>query len=238
MMPPRSIVWEMFCPHYFNHWSQCRLFIVIMCIMKSWCLPVDIGKGWLMDHRFMRLSRGEKSGQPRAGLRQSPFVTHLWQIVAQLVKNLPAMRKTGVWSLGCKIPWRSERLPTPVFCPGDFHGLYRVHRVTKSSTRLSDFHFHVTWSLDSDSPAFSEESSRHTGRFIHLQLWSVSPGASSAWYCHVKRAKPVCLSRAALERLHYVQTMMSSLRVSLAQALTLWCHHWSPWAVNLCHFLH
>ena len=23
-----------------------------------------------------------------------------------------------------KIPWRRERLPTPVFLPGEFHGLY------------------------------------------------------------------------------------------------------------------
>ena len=23
-----------------------------------------------------------------------------------------------------KIPWRKESLPTPVFCPGEFHGLY------------------------------------------------------------------------------------------------------------------
>ena len=34
-----------------------------------------------------------------------------------------------------KIPWRRERLPAPVFWPGEFHG------VTKSWTRLSDFHF-------------------------------------------------------------------------------------------------
>ena len=34
-----------------------------------------------------------------------------------------------------KIPWRRERLHTPVFWPGEFHG------VTKSQTRLSDFHF-------------------------------------------------------------------------------------------------
>ena len=44
-------------------------------------------------------------------------------LVAQLVKNLPAMHKTWVWSLGWKIPWRMERLPTPVFWPGEFHGL-------------------------------------------------------------------------------------------------------------------
>ena len=44
-------------------------------------------------------------------------------LVAQLVKNLPAMRETwfGLWV--AKTPWRRERLPTPVFWPGEFHGL-------------------------------------------------------------------------------------------------------------------
>ena len=40
--------------------------------------------------------------------------------VAQLVKNLPAMQETRVG----KMPWRRERLPTPVFWPGEFHGLF------------------------------------------------------------------------------------------------------------------
>ena len=45
-------------------------------------------------------------------------------LVAQLVKNLPAMQETWVWSLGfAKIAWRRKRLPTPVFWPGEFHGL-------------------------------------------------------------------------------------------------------------------
>ena len=34
----------------------------------------------------------------------------------------------------------NSRLPTPVFWPGEFYGLY--HGVTKSRTQLSDFHFH------------------------------------------------------------------------------------------------
>ena len=34
------------------------------------------------------------------------------------------MWETWVQSLGWKIPWRRERLPTPVFWPGEFHGLY------------------------------------------------------------------------------------------------------------------
>ena len=38
------------------------------------------------------------------------------------------------------IPWRRERLPTPVFRPREFRGLI-VDGVTKSRTRLSNFHF-------------------------------------------------------------------------------------------------
>ena len=38
-----------------------------------------------------------------------------------------------------KIPWRRERLPTPVFWPGEFHGLYSPWRCKESdmAERLS-----------------------------------------------------------------------------------------------------
>ena len=39
-----------------------------------------------------------------------------------------------------KIPWRRERLPTPILWPGEFHGLF--HGISKSRT-LSDFHLHT-----------------------------------------------------------------------------------------------
>jgi len=46
-------------------------------------------------------------------------------LVIQLVKNLPAMReRSGFKPWVGKICWRRERLPTPVFWPGEFHGLY------------------------------------------------------------------------------------------------------------------
>ena len=45
-------------------------------------------------------------------------------LVAQLVKNPPAMWETWVNPWVGKIPWRRERLPTPVFWSGEFHGLY------------------------------------------------------------------------------------------------------------------
>ena len=49
----------------------------------------------------------------------------IWaSLVAQLVKNLPAVQETWVQSWVGKIPWRRERLPSPVFWPGEFQGLY------------------------------------------------------------------------------------------------------------------
>ena len=45
-------------------------------------------------------------------------------LVAQLVKNPPAMQEIWVDPWVRKSPWRRERLPTPVFWPGELHGLY------------------------------------------------------------------------------------------------------------------
>ena len=44
-------------------------------------------------------------------------------LVAQLVKNLPAMRETWVRSLGWEDTLEKEKLPFPVFWPREFHGL-------------------------------------------------------------------------------------------------------------------
>ena len=68
-------------------------------------------------------------------------------IVPQLVKNPPIMQETWVRSLGReeKISWRRERLPTPVFWPREFHGLFSPWGRKESDMTerlLSDFHFH------------------------------------------------------------------------------------------------
>ena len=44
--------------------------------------------------------------------------------MAQPVNNPPAMQETGFDTWVGKIPWGRDRLPTPVFWPGEFHGLY------------------------------------------------------------------------------------------------------------------
>ena len=72
----------------------------------------------------------------------------LASLVAQQVKNLPAMSENWVRSLGWEDPLEKERLPIPVCWPGEFQysGLENsmdciVHGVAKSQTQLSDFHF-------------------------------------------------------------------------------------------------
>ena len=76
---------------------------------------------------------GKASGRESKRRLQSPSlccllclpVTCNWaSLIAQLVKNLPAEQETWVQSLGWEDPWRRERLPSPVFWPGEFHGLY------------------------------------------------------------------------------------------------------------------
>ena len=41
-------------------------------------------------------------------------------LVVQLVKNLSAVQEILVQFLGREIPWRRDRLLTPVFLPGEF----------------------------------------------------------------------------------------------------------------------
>ena len=70
-------------------------------------------------------------------------LTRWASLVAQLVKNLPAMRET--WSWVGKIPWRRESLPTPVFWPGEFHGLYKtLGRKESDRTEQLSLSLHLT----------------------------------------------------------------------------------------------
>ena len=70
-------------------------------------------------------------------------------LVAQLGKNLLTMWETWVRSWVGRIPWRRERLPIPVFWPGEFHGLYspwdrkesdRTEQLSLSLTRKKDLY--------------------------------------------------------------------------------------------------
>ena len=60
-------------------------------------------------------------------------LTILTSLIAQLVKNLSAMQETWFYAWVRKICWRRDRLPTPVFWPGEFHGLYSPATATAKS---------------------------------------------------------------------------------------------------------
>ena len=79
--------------------------------------------GWIL--RSGR-SAGEEIGYP---------LQYSWaSLVAQLVKNLPAVQETWVQPWVGKIPWRREQLPIPVFWPGEFHRLYSTWGLKESDT--------------------------------------------------------------------------------------------------------
>ena len=106
-------------------------------IRISWAITVNEKVGNDDLHGFPNSSVGKEStcnaGDssliPGLGRSAGEGIGYLLQyswasIMAQLVKNLPAMWETWVQSPVGKIPWRRQRLPTPVFWPGEFHGLY------------------------------------------------------------------------------------------------------------------
>ena len=71
-------------------------------------------------------SAGEGIGYP---------LQYSWaSLVAQLVKNLPTMQETWVWSLGWEDLEKGKAIRTPVFWPGEFHELYSSWGFKESDT--------------------------------------------------------------------------------------------------------
>ena len=96
--------------------------------------------------------------------------------MAQLVKNSPQCRKPGFDPWVGKIPWRKERLPTPVFWPGEFHELYSPwgHKESETTEELSlspvflPGEFHRQRSLVGYSPCGHKESDMAEQLPLHL----------------------------------------------------------------------
>ena len=67
-------------------------------------------------------------------------------LVVQLVKSLPAMWETWVWSLSWENPWRRKWQPTPLFLPGKSHGWRSLAGYSPWGSKESDtterLHFH------------------------------------------------------------------------------------------------
>ena len=89
---------------------------------------------------------------------QLEFATHLqlftlhlhyiWAfLVAQTVKNLPAMQETWFDPWIGKIPWRRKWPPTPIFLPGEFHGQRSLAGYSPWGRRESDMTRRLTLTL-------------------------------------------------------------------------------------------
>ena len=59
-------------------------------------------------------------------------------LVAQMVKNLPAMQETQVQSLGWEDPLEEGMQTTPAFLPGEFHGQKSLARYSPWGHKESD----------------------------------------------------------------------------------------------------
>ena len=64
-------------------------------------------------------------------------------LVAQLIKNPPAIRETWVRSLDWEDPLERGRATHSSILPGEFHTI--VCEVRKNQTQLSDFHFYFSY---------------------------------------------------------------------------------------------
>ena len=116
-----------------------------------------VGSDWANELNWTHSSVGKEStyngGEPGSipgllrpcgeGIRL-PTTVFLGFPSGSLVKNLPAMQETWVQSLGWEGLLQKERLPTPVFWPGEFHGLCRPwgHRVGHKWATFTQIYIH------------------------------------------------------------------------------------------------
>ena len=98
-----------------------------------------------------------------------------------------------------KSPWRRKRLPTPVFWPGEFHGLYSLWGRKELDTNewLSHFHFNFSLEKKYDQLQFSSvQLLSHVWLFATTWIaarqaslsitnsWVYSNSCPLNWWCH------------------------------------------------------
>ena len=124
-------------------------------------------------------------GRSTGGAIGYPLQYSWASLVAQLVKNSPAMQKIGFNPWVGKIPWRRERLPAPVFGPGEFRGLYIVHwrRQWYPTPVLLPGKSHGQRSLVGCSPWGRWESDTTERLHFHFSLSCIGEGNGNPLQC-------------------------------------------------------
>ena len=89
-------------------------------------------------------------------------------LVAQTVKNLPAMQETRVWSLGCKDPLEKEMATHSSTLPGESHGQRSLAGYRPWARKESD----TTEGLSTHTYIFDRHKYTHVLVYVHLIIHS------------------------------------------------------------------
>ena len=112
----------------------------------------------------------------------------------QKVKNLSAMRETWVG----KISWRRERLPTPIFWPGEFHRLYSSWGHKESD--MTDFQsINQSPALQTDSLP-TELSGKWGKPHFLFMLYRSCRKDTVNWICQLRQIKSFYFQTAFLHQ--------------------------------------
>ena len=97
------------------------------------------------------------------------FFRFTWaSLVAQTVKNLPAIQETQVRSLIRKIPWRRAWQLTPVILPGEAHGEKSLVGYSPRGGKESDMTEPLTLSL---SRCHDLQNASVLSSFLFIYFW-------------------------------------------------------------------
>ena len=98
-------------------------------------------------------------------------------LVVQMVKNPPAMRRPGFDPWVGKFPWRRDRLPTPVFLPGESPWTEEPGGLqSMGSQRVRH-----DWATKHSTAGSVQSPSPHTPSFHILPHLNLLPSDKSAW---------------------------------------------------------
>ena len=123
--------------------------------VTSW-LPWSVPSGkqeswWLCGPVELLWGGGERLGRTEARVRLGRFSKDT-RTSGMFLIGTSGRR---VQSLGWKIPWRREWLPTPVFWPGEFHGLCSPWGCQESDmTEWLSLSLQYIWSFQINEPEF------------------------------------------------------------------------------------
>ena len=107
-------------------------------LSNSWLPMVSFLNGTTSHVRQIRTLRATATYYSSPSFKFSPVARHRASLLAQTVKNLPAMKETQDRSLGWEDPLGRGMATTPVTLPGEFHGQRSLVGYSPSGHKESD----------------------------------------------------------------------------------------------------